>query len=165
MPAPSVKSADSWWSRLASDPSFRDAMSERQRSIGASELPPPRHRSVTTALPQPTTDQLLRHMRKFYSDRHIAEDVDSVLLACDSDEQRSAVRQYARARRRAPGFRPSSYSSCNHAAIAAEAEGPRCQQCGAAFTPQRSSARFCSARCRMRHSRNGPVTLTLSEAA
>lgn len=106
---------------------------------------------------------LLRHMELYYSDRHIVEDLDSVLSCCGSDEDRDAVKRYAKLRRRAPRFAPKSWTSNNDQFIAADQIGRPCGKCGVRFTPKRSTARFCSARCRKGASRGGHVTLSPSE--
>ena len=106
---------------------------------------------------------LVRHMAKHYSDGNIAEDVDCVLACCGSDADREAVRRYARARRTAPGFQGKSFTVNNHNRIAAGGEaGKLCERdgCEVRFTPERSTARFCSAKCRQRTKRGAPVTLS-----
>lgn len=111
---------------------------------------------------------LMTHLAKHYSDYQIASDLDDVLACCNSPHDRQVVRRYARQRRNAPGFSTAGNHS-NHAEVerqrrAAAGEVATCAGCGTEFAPKRSTARFCSARCRVRHSRDEPVTLTRSES-
>lgn len=56
-----------------------------------------------------TVADLLTHMRVHYSDGLIAHDLDAVLDAASSDDDRDVIRAYARLRRRAPGWNPRAY--------------------------------------------------------
>lgn len=94
-------------------------------------------------LPAVPLPLLLRHMEKFYTPYQLEHDVDCVEACCANEEDRAAVRRYAKALLR--GGSP-------------KAEGGRaaiCQRCGNGFAPKRSTARYCSARCRVSASRRG----------
>lgn len=60
---------------------------------------------------------LIKHMEKHYSDWLIVEDLDSVLAACASRNDRELVQNYADARRKSPGFNPRDYAHNNHEQI------------------------------------------------
>jgi hypothetical protein len=60
---------------------------------------------------------LIRHMELYYSDWHIANDLDCVLGACDNVRDQERMREYARLRREAPGFNPKSLTANSHAKI------------------------------------------------
>ena len=114
------------------------------------------------------TEDLLRHMARFYSDYHIRHDLDPVLSACGDDEAVRAVEAYAEARRREPGYDPRHYTpvgrrhSSHQPLMIPEALTPgavlRCAVCDGPFRARRSDARYCSAGCRKQGSRGRHVT-------
>ncbi|WP_284251253.1 hypothetical protein [Litorihabitans aurantiacus] len=100
-------------------------------------------------------------------DAALSRDLASLTAAAACDADRSAIRAYGRLRRRARGFRPGDYGHNSHAlidrAVLATVAGPAavrtgrsatCATCGTTFSAQRSSARYCSGRCRERARRN-----------
>lgn len=104
-------------------------------------------------------DKLLTHMRKFYGDRHIVEDLDAVLAVCETEDDEIAVRRYARLRKSADDFRPGDFLHNNHRNISPDVLVGKvatnvCVQDGKPFVAQRSTAQFCSARCRQAHKRS-----------
>lgn len=132
----------------------------------------------------PGVEALISHMAKYYSDRHIAEDLNTVLALCEDDAARRACRAYAKARRRSPGFDPSRFlrnadkgtlQSNHHAipsetlqAIHAAAAGPtgdgrKCAapECGKSIEHLRRNARTCDSKCRQRL-RRARALVTLS---
>jgi hypothetical protein len=114
-----------------------------------------------SAVPLPA---LLKHMELFYSDWHIANDLDCVLACCADEFAVEAVKRYARARRKAYGFSPKSLDSNSHRLIAAAklakltgstASDVHCVVCGRTFSAKRSTARFCTTSCRVKGNRRG----------
>ncbi|MFL6100682.1 MAG: hypothetical protein ACJ71T_12080 [Actinomycetales bacterium] len=104
---------------------------------------------------------LLRHLRRYYSDRHLATEMDAVWDSTSDPRAESVVREYVAARKAAPGFDARSWSANSHNRIPAEtwqrikatATAPAdttatCERCGAQFTARRSTARFCGSTCR-----------------
>lgn len=79
---------------------------------------------------------LIKHMKLYYDDQALREDLDSVLMCCNNAAVRAAVRRYARSR-----LNPIP-------AVAAH-----CLQCGVVFDQKRSDARFCGSACRQRAKR------------
>lgn len=129
--------------------------------------------------PEPTGEDLLRHLERHYSDRHIIESMDAIYDLCPDERTRAACKAYAKARRQAPGFDPSEYMRIpekgvlqrNHASIpAAELRRIRelllrqpneehtCSVCGVPFEARRRDARYCGAACRQRAHRGAMVT-------
>lgn len=119
--------------------------------------------------------KLLRHLRFFYSDYAIARDMDCVMSVADSDNDRAALRLYAKARRSAPGFQAHNPKANSHNRIptdvlsnitrkggakSASTTTTECVGCRRPFVALRSDARTCSDLCRKRASR----FVTLKEA-
>lgn len=114
-------------------------------------------------------DELLRHLRLYYSDYSIANDMDCVLAEARDEREREALELYAKMRRKAPDFRRTDARHNNHSRIPLEAlavlgeqktlSSATCQSCGMGFLAQRNDAKTCSARCRRRRSRRPNVTL------
>lgn len=103
---------------------------------------------------------LVEHMRVNYSDWAIANDRDCVKMCADSHGT-ELVNAYGALRSRSRGFRPRDPKANNDnridpAAIAAllnKAPPMRrtksCEKCGIEFNQKRSTARFCSSKCRV----------------
>ncbi len=102
-----------------------------------------------------TPEGLLRFLGT-WSDKVLAEDWRSALDGPCGDD---LVTGYLRLRRRAPGWSPHRLDRNNHreippAALAVLISGPasgdlaRCESCAGGFVAARSTARFCSPRCR-----------------
>lgn len=119
------------------------------------------------SLPEPTLDELLTHARRYYSDAATRRDMDCLLEAAASDEDRRVLKAYARLRRAAPGYAPGSYSANSHGAIPPQELGKLaarkrstvtagvgrikpCAECGKAFAYTRADAKYCGPRCRQR---------------
>jgi hypothetical protein len=120
-------------------------------------------------------DALLTHLELHYSDWAIAQDMDCVRPLV-TGWQLDVIEEYAKARRKAPGFWERDPKANNHNRISREAwdrinakrkvgwtdtreaREVACGSCGATFLAKRSTARFCGDRCRQRASRD--VTLT-----
>lgn len=122
--------------------------------------------------PGPSLDELLTHARRYYSDAAIHRDMDCLLDAAASDEDRRVLRAYARLRRAAPGYAPGSWTANSHGAIArADLErvaarkrstvtkgtgaAKACAACGLTFAYTRADALYCGPRCRQRARRTG----------
>jgi hypothetical protein len=90
----------------------------------------------------PLTD-LLRHMEKHYTVYQLRNDLDCVLDCCGSDGDCKEVRRYARARLAGGTYRSSVVT------VVAQP----CEVCRKTFSARRSTARFCSSRCRLRAAR------------
>jgi hypothetical protein len=108
-------------------------------------------------LPQPTTEEMLRHLARYFSDQNIIKDIDTAVDACATAGQGAVVQAYGKARRNAAGFKPLSYGHNSHKAIpegalevvrrSGETEGSSCPQCGAPFVASDQRRRYCSTRC------------------
>ena len=103
----------------------------------------------------PSCEALIAHARMM-SDYEITHDFgDCLLPVAQSAEDAEVLAAYAKARKMAPYFGPGKRGSNNHDEVARFSLGTnkKCMGCGEAFHAKRSSARFCSARCRQRLSR------------
>ena len=123
----------------------------------------------TVLAPAPTLDELLNHARRYYSDAAIHRDMDCLLSAAASDEDRRVLKAYARLRRAAPGYAPGNWQANSHGGIPREelerldirrratvttgagagASKP-CAACGSTFAYARSTAQYCSDLCSKR---------------
>jgi hypothetical protein len=90
------------------------------------------------------------------TDYEIDKDFDDCLLpVAKSVEDAEVLAAYAKARRLAPYFGPGKRGSNNHDQVAALRQGTnrKCEGCGNDFRASRSTARFCSGKCRQRLAR------------
>jgi hypothetical protein len=94
--------------------------------------------------PVPLAD-LLRHMEAHYTDRQLRNDLDCVLSLCGSESDFAEVRRFARAKLAGKPYKAPD-GTVRLSAVS-------CAQCGKSFTAARSTARFCSPACRVKHGR------------
>lgn len=94
--------------------------------------------------PVPLAD-LLHHMEAHYTERQLRNDLDCVLALCGSESDRAEVRRFARAKLTGKPYRAPD-GTVSLSAVS-------CAQCGKSFTAARSTARFCSPACRVKHGR------------
>jgi hypothetical protein len=77
-------------------------------------------------------------------------------LACSATRQAEANRVYQRKRRQREKAERRLAAGLLKAAGAFTIEvGAACAHCGTAFQPRRTTAQFCSAKCRVAHHRQG----------
>lgn len=95
-----------------------DARAARYRDKGLSAVQAGRraHGTPDSLSDLPALSEVLHHLAVYYSDWSIKRDMDSVRDSVD-DEGWRVVRAYAKARRKAPGFRGNDSSSNNHSQI------------------------------------------------
>lgn len=124
----------------------------------------------------PLTD-LIGHCARYMSDRAVASDFETVTQCAASEADAEALARYRRARMRAPGFAPGSWSANSHRGIppevlrdlvepgqAGRGSELTCSACGRRFTARRADARACSDRCRKRRSRSVPTAVVTALA-
>jgi hypothetical protein len=100
--------------------------------------------------PVPLAD-LLRHMESHYNERQLRNDLDCVLSLCGSESDRAEVRRFARAKLAGKPYKaPDGVLSLSAVS---------CAQCGKSFTAARSTARFCSTSCRVKHRRRNSLSV------
>lgn len=88
---------------------------------------------------------LLRHVEAHYSEDQLRNDLDCVLVLCGSESDRGEVRRFARAKLSGRSYKAPTG--------AVSVSGVSCAQCGRRFAAARSTARFCSPGCRVKHGR------------
>lgn len=103
---------------------------------------------------------VLWHAAHYMNDYALKRDfLDCVLSTVMDERAREALKTYFRLRKEAPGWNPHVLGPNNHKRIDAAAfaaligEGARaveCVACGRSFHAQRTTAKFCSTRCRLR---------------
>lgn len=132
--------------------------------------------------------QLIRHMSMYTSDYAIVHGLDCVLGGCIHgrhgvlkgccDEVAAGVEAYAKARRKAAGFRPrldgTRYPPNNHRAVdpalvesisSGSASRPTtCAVCERPFVAIRKSAKYCSDSCKRLGDRKGAKRVRASKA-
>lgn len=129
--------------------------------------------AVNLSAPVPLAD-LIGHCARYVSDRAIAEDFDAVSSCAASESDAAALARYRRARRQAPGYARGSWLANSHRRIMADVLAgltesgtsirERACVCGRRFVARRSDARSCSASCRQRRRRSGPVRRVTAES-
>jgi hypothetical protein len=99
--------------------------------------------------PVPLAD-LLRHVEAHYTERQLRNDLDCVLALCGFESNRAEVRRFARAKLAGKPYKAPT-GSVTLSAVS-------CAQCGKSFTAARSTARFCSTSCRVKHRRRNSLS-------
>jgi hypothetical protein len=99
--------------------------------------------------PVPLAD-LLRHVEAHYAERQLRNDLDCVLALCGSGSDRAEVRRFARAKLAGKPYKAPT-GSVTLSAVS-------CAQCGRSFSAARSTARFCSTSCRVKHRRRNSLS-------
>jgi hypothetical protein len=86
---------------------------------------------------------LLKHMEAHYGECQLRHDLDCILPLCATEEDRKAVREFARAKLAGKAYQGHGVTTL----------GKTCESCCKPFAAKRSTARFCDAACRKRGSR------------